>query len=83
VRDDQYQEAVVQRSPAQYAVLAQGPLLMQAFFEVNQIAALAQPHFLGETGNLIQIGREISDSPNAGLRKIVKFHASAHSACRK
>ena len=56
---------------------------MQAFFEVNQIAALAQPHFLGETGNLIQIGREISDSPNAGLREIVKFHASAQSACRK
>jgi hypothetical protein len=32
---------------------------------MNGVAALAEPHLLRETGELIEIGRKIGDPPNS------------------
>ena len=63
--------ALVERCPAQDVVLAEAPVLMQAALEMDEIAALAQAHLLGEPGQLIQVRRKISNSPDTGLRQIV------------
>jgi hypothetical protein len=60
--------------PTQDVVLAQGPVPVEALFEIDEITPLPQSHTLCETGKLIQIGREISNTPNTGLGQFVKFH---------
>ena len=57
-------------------------MLVQASFKVHEVAALTQRHFLGNTCQLIQVRREVGYTPDAGLRKVVKFHACAQSDFR-
>jgi hypothetical protein len=55
---------------------------VQCPLQADKIAALLQPHVLGETGELIEIRRIVCYSSNARLREIIKFHASAQSDSR-
>ncbi len=71
MRQHQDEDALVERRPAQDVVLAEAPVFVKAAFQVYEIAALAQAHLLGEPGQLIQVRRKISNSPNTGLRQIV------------
>ena len=79
--EDQY--AVIEWCPAQDIVLAQRPVLVKAFFEIDKIAALVQGHALGQPRQLIQVWGEIGNAPNPGLREIIKFHLGPPSLHRK
>jgi hypothetical protein len=57
-------------------------VLVQGAFEMHEVTTLPQAHFLGETGQLVQVRRKIGYAPDAGLRKVVKFHACAQSDFR-
>jgi hypothetical protein len=54
-------------------------MLVKAALKMYKIAALAQTHSLSHSGKLVEVRRKISDTPNTGLRKIVKFHARVQS----
>jgi hypothetical protein len=75
MRHNKNEYTVIVGAPAEYAVLPERPFAVQALLKVDQIASLTQSHFVRETGQLIKVGRIISDSPDARLRKIVKFHS--------
>ena len=79
---DENEQTLVKRRPTQDIVLPQRPVPIQAGFEVHQVATLSQAHFLGKASDLIKIRREVGDTPNTGLRKIVKFHVGAQSGFR-
>jgi len=56
---------------------------VQTFFEVYEITALFQAHFLVEPRQLIQIGRIVGYSSNPRLRQILFFHFYARSDFRE
>ncbi len=64
----QDQQPVIERGPTQDVILTERPVLVQALFQVDEIAALTQAHLLREAGQLIQVRRKISYTPNSGLR---------------
>ena len=53
MRYDENQDALVERRPAQNAVLAKRPLAAESGFKVTEIAALTQAHLLSQAGQLI------------------------------
>ena len=71
---DEDQDSVIEWTPAKDAVLTQGPFAVQTFFEMDEIATLAETHLTGEAGQLIEIWRIVGHPPNTRLRKIVQFH---------
>jgi hypothetical protein len=73
--DYQQENAVIERRPADNAVLAERPLLVQAAFQMYKITALPQPHLARESGKLIEIGRIIGNAPYTRLGQIVIFHS--------
>jgi hypothetical protein len=81
VRHYQHQDAVVERAPTQDAVLTEGPLFVEATFQVHQVAALPEPHLVGKTSQLVKVRRVVGDTPNTRLREIIKFHSFAQM-CR-
>ena len=82
VRDNEDHDAVVEWCPAENVVLSQGPLLVKQALEVNKVATLSQSHVLGKPGQLVQVWRKIGYAPDAGLRKVDKFHVCAQSGFR-
>jgi hypothetical protein len=50
---------------------------MQRCLKVDKITALTQAHAMRHACQLIEVWGEVSYSPNAGLREVVKFHAGA------
>ncbi len=71
MRQDQDENTLVERRPTEDIVLAERPVFVQAAFEVNEVTALPQPHFLGKARQLIQVRRIVSHAPDTGLRQIV------------
>ncbi len=67
--DDEDQDALVERGPAEDAVLAERPVAAQGGFEVREVAALAQAHLLRKAGQLIEVRRIVGYSSNPRLRQ--------------
>jgi hypothetical protein len=71
MRDDQDENAFIERRPAEDVVLAQRPVLVEAALEMHEVTALTQAHFLRKACQLIQVRRIVGNTPNTGLRQIV------------
>ncbi len=68
MRHNQDKNAVIEGCPAEDAVLTQRPVLVEAGFEVNKIATLAQAHFLSEARELVQVRGEIEEQSSVAAR---------------
>ena len=82
VGHDENEDAFIERRPAQDVVLSQAPLFVKTALEMHEVASLAQGHLLRKACKLVEIRRVVGNTPNTGLRQVVKFHAFARSDFR-